>query len=157
VETATQERAASRGFEPSPVPNGDAATFSIGVTQRVIGPLTELSIAAAKENARLAAELHIVALEALHDTQSAVLRRSLAWVDGLTDPMHLYHRGFLESLESTRRALTFMSTTDSWIRRPVSIAAVCSRSAACVTSRAVVLMKVSARRMDSSDSRNPRW
>jgi hypothetical protein len=111
VETATQERAASRGFEPAPVSNGDAATFSIGVTQRVMGPLTELSIAAAKENARLAAELHIVALEALHDTQSAVLRRSLAWVDGLTDPMHLYHRGFLESLESMRRALTFMSTT----------------------------------------------
>lgn len=111
METATQERTGSRSFEPSLAPNGEAAAFSIGVTQRVMGPLTELSIAAAKENARLAAELHIVALEALHDAQSAVLRRSMTWVDGLTDPMHLYHRGFLESLESTRRALTLMSTT----------------------------------------------
>jgi hypothetical protein len=62
--------------------NGDAATFSIGVTQRVIGPLTELAIAATKESAHLAAELQIVALEAC-----------------------------LETLESTRRALTLMGAS----------------------------------------------
>jgi hypothetical protein len=110
VETATQERT-SRAFEQAAMSNGDAATFSIGVTQRVIGPLTELAIAATKESARLAAELQIVALEALHDAQSTVLRRQSAWVEGLTDPLHLYHRGCLETLESTRRALTLMGTS----------------------------------------------
>ena len=101
VETATQERT-SRAFEQAAMSNGDAATFSIGVTRRVIGPLTELAIAATKESARLAAELQIVALEALHDAQSTVLRRQSAWIKGLTD---------LETLESTRRALTLMVTS----------------------------------------------
>jgi len=110
VETATQDRT-SRAFEPATMSNGDVAAFSIGVTQRVIGPLTELSIAAAKEYARLAAELQIVALEALRDAQSIALHRQSAWADGLTDPWHLYHRGCLDTLESTRRTLTLMGTS----------------------------------------------
>ena len=110
METATQERT-SRAFEQAAMSNGDAATFSIGVTQRVIGPLTELAIAAANESARLAAELQIVALEALRDAQSTILRRQSAWVEGLTDPLHLYHRGCLETLGSTRRALMLMGTS----------------------------------------------
>src|SRR5207302_1266328 len=74
VETATQERT-SRAFEQTTAkPNGDAAAFSIGVTQGVIGPLTDLAIVAAKENARLAAELQAVALDALHESQATVLR-----------------------------------------------------------------------------------
>ena len=63
---------------------------AIGVTQRVIGPLTELSMVAAQENTRLAAELQIVALEALHD---------------------LYHRGYLQALDSMQRTLTSMGST----------------------------------------------
>src|SRR5947199_35268 len=61
-----------------------------GVWQRVIGPLTELSMVAAQENTRLAAELQIVALEALHD---------------------LYHRGYLQALDSMQRTLTSMGST----------------------------------------------
>jgi hypothetical protein len=76
----------TRAFEPATISNGDAAAFSIGVTQRVIGPLTELSMVAAKENVRLAVELQIVALET-------------------------YHRGYLEVLDSAQRALTYMATT----------------------------------------------
>ena len=108
METATQERT-SRAFEQTTAkPNGDAAAFSIGVTQGVIGPLTDLAIVAAKENARLAAELQAVALDALHESQATVLRRLSVWPDMLTDPMHLYHRGFLETLDSAQRTLTFV-------------------------------------------------
>ena len=110
METATQERA-SRAFEPATISNGDAAVFSFGVTQRVIGRLTELSMVAAKENVRLAAELQITALEALHESHSAALRRLSAWPDTLTDPLHLYHRGYLEVLDAAQRTLTFMTTT----------------------------------------------
>ncbi len=110
TETATQERT-SRAFEHATMSNGDAAAFSIGLTRWVIGPLAELSIVAAKENARLAAELQIVALEALRDSQSTVLRRQSSWADGLTDPLYLCHREFLESLESTRRTLTFVGAS----------------------------------------------
>ena len=89
MDTATQERTA-RVFEERTKANGDAAALSIGVTQRVIGPLTELSMVAAQENTRLAAELQIVALEALHD---------------------LYHRGYLQALNSMQRTLTSMGST----------------------------------------------
>ena len=109
MDTATQERA-TRPFEPATMSNGDAAARSIGVTQRMIAPLCELSIVTAREHARLAAELHIVALEALHDAQLSILRRP-AWADGLMDPWSLYHRGWLETLESTRRALTVMGAS----------------------------------------------
>ena len=109
METATQERT-TRNFEPATMPNGDAATRSIGVAQRVIASLAELSIVTAREHARLAAELHIVALEALHDAQLSILRRP-AWADGLIDPWSLYHQGLLEALESTRRALTVMGAS----------------------------------------------
>ena len=110
METATQERT-SRGFEHTTAPNGDAAALSIGVTQRVIGPLTEVSIAAAKEHARLATEIQILALEALHESHTAAMRRLSTWPEIAMDPLHLYHRVCLEALDSAHRALTFMGTT----------------------------------------------
>jgi hypothetical protein len=110
VETATQERT-SRTFEPSAMPAGDATAVSLGVAQRVIGTLTELSIVAAKEHARLAAELQIAALEVLRESQSVAMRWPPAWPDGLTDPFRLYHRGLTETLDSAQRALTFMGAS----------------------------------------------
>jgi len=110
VDTATQERT-SRAFEHTTAPNGDAAALSIGVTQRVIGPLTELSIAAAKEQTRLATEIQILALETLHESHSAAMRRLSAWPEISVDPLHLYHRGCLEALDSAQRTLMFMGTT----------------------------------------------
>jgi hypothetical protein len=110
VETATQERT-SRAFEQALVSNGDAAAFSIDVTRQMIGPMTELAIVAAQERTRLAAELQIVALEAIHEAHAAALRRLSVWPDMLTDPLRLYHRGFLETLDSAQRALTLMGTS----------------------------------------------
>jgi len=51
VETATQERT-SRTFEPSTMPDGDATTLAIGVTQRAIGALAELSTQSASGGRR---------------------------------------------------------------------------------------------------------
>jgi hypothetical protein len=110
VDTATQERT-SRAFEHTAPPNGDAAALSIGISQRVIGPLAELSMVAVKENARLATELSILALEAIQESHSAALRRLSAWPDALTDPLHLCHRGCRDALDSAQRALLLMATT----------------------------------------------
>ena len=110
METATQERT-SRTFDEATMPHNDAAAFSLGVAQRLISSLTELSIVAAKENARLAAELQITALEALHDAHSAALRWQPAWSDALTDPLRLYQRGLSETLDSSQRALTLMGAS----------------------------------------------
>jgi len=109
VETATQERT-SRTFEQAAIANGDAAAVAVGATQRVLGSLTELTLATAKENTRLAAELQVAALEALHDSQAAALRRLAAWPE-MMDPLRLCHRGLAETLDSSHRALTFMGTS----------------------------------------------
>ena len=111
METATQERTSSRPFEQSTMPDNDAAAFSLGVAQRLMSSLTEFSIAATKENARLASELQIAALEALHESQSAALRSQPMWSDALTDPLRLFQRGIAESLESGQRALTLMGAS----------------------------------------------
>ena len=110
METATQERT-SRAYEHTTAPNGDAAALSIGVTQRVIGPLTEVSIAAAKEHTRLATEIQILALETLHESHAAAMRRLAAWPETSMDPLNLCHRGWLEALDSAHRALMVMGTT----------------------------------------------
>jgi DNA anti-recombination protein RmuC len=110
VDTATQERT-SRAFEHTAPPNGDAAALSIGISQRVIGPLAELSMVAVQGNARLATELSILALEAIQESHSAALRRLSAWPDALTDPLHLCHRGCRDALDSAQRALLLMATT----------------------------------------------
>ena len=104
METATQERA-TRGFEPLTTPAADA---TIAATQRVIGDLTELSIGVAKENARLVAELQMAAIDAIHESQAAALRWQTLWPEGLTDPLRVYQRAFMETVDSTQRALTFM-------------------------------------------------
>jgi hypothetical protein len=109
LDTATQERTA-RTFEQAATSGSEAAAVSLGITQRLISSLTELSITAAKENARLAAELQTAAMDALHDTQSAALRWQPVWSDAL-DPMRVYQRGLAETLDSTERALNLMSTS----------------------------------------------
>ena len=103
METATQERT-SRTFEQATIANGEAAALSLGITQRVIGPLTELALATAKEHTRLAAELQVAALEALHESQATALRQLAQWPDVAADPLHLWHRGLAESFDSAQRA-----------------------------------------------------
>jgi hypothetical protein len=113
VDTATQERTqerTARTFEQAAAAGSEAAAVSLGVTQRLIGSLTELSVMAAKENARLAAELQTAALDALHDTQSAALRWQPLWSDAF-DPMRFYQRGLAETLDSTERALNLISAS----------------------------------------------
>ena len=110
METATQERT-SRTFEQAAIANGDAAVISLGVTQRIIGPLTELALATAKEHTRLAAELQAAAIEALHEAQTVALRRLAAWPEMMMDPLRLCHRGLADSLDSAQRELTFMGTS----------------------------------------------
>ena len=65
----------------------------------------------AVEDARLAAELQITALEAVHDSHAAALRWQPAWTDALTDPLRLYQRGLAETFESTQRAFALMGTS----------------------------------------------
>ncbi len=104
MDTTTQERA-PREFEQATTHADDQ---TIGATERVIGDLTELSIGAAKENTRLVAELQIAAIDALHESHAAALRWQTMWPTALTDPLRLYQRALMETVDSTQRALTFV-------------------------------------------------
>ena len=99
METATQERT-SRAFEQAADQEDTVEGVQIVLRGRAAAAsderaqLTKIRIFGGKrQGARLAAELQIVALE------------------GLTDPLHLHYRGCLETLESTRRALTLIGTS----------------------------------------------
>ena len=89
--TATQERAA-RAFEQSAMLGDTTATY-LEINQRLIGDLTELSVGTAKENARLVAELQMATIDALHESQAAVLR----W----------HQTAFAELVASTQRTISF--------------------------------------------------
>src|SRR5262245_32390818 len=104
--TTSQERA-TRDFES---PAGHADDAAIGVTQRAIGDLTELSIGLAKENARLMAEVQTTAIDALRESQAAVMRWQALWPQALTDPMGAYQRTCVETIDTTRRALALMGS-----------------------------------------------
>src|SRR6267143_5844005 len=100
METTTQELT-TRGFEQSTIQTDHTP---VGAAERVIGDLTEWSIGAAKESARLVAELQMAVFDALHESHGAALT---TWPVALADPLRLYQRAFMETIDSTQRALTF--------------------------------------------------
>ena len=101
METTTQERS-TRGYEPSTIQTDHTP---VGAAERVSGDLTEWSIGAAKESARLVAELQMAVFDALRESHVAALT---TWPVALADPLRLYQRAFMETIDSTQRALTFM-------------------------------------------------
>jgi len=103
--TATQERAA-RAFEHSAI-LGDTTTAYLEINQRLIGDLTELSVGTAKENARLVAELQMATIDALHESQAAVLRWQAMWPEALMDPLRWHQTALAELVASTQRTISF--------------------------------------------------
>src|SRR5262245_1406242 len=113
--TTTQDRA-TRELESAMMQGGDAA---IGITQRVFGELTELSIGTAKENARLMAEVQAAAIDALRESQTAVLRWPVLWPEALTDPWHVYRKAFAETVDATQRALALTGTNTRLVAQSI--------------------------------------
>jgi hypothetical protein len=103
--TATQERA-TRAFEHSAM-LGDTTAAYLGTNHRMMGDVTELSVGAAKENARMVAELQMAAIDTLHESQAAVLRWQAMWPDALTDPLRWHQSALAELVASTQRTIAF--------------------------------------------------
>jgi len=104
--TATQERTA-RAFEHSATTVSDTTAAYLDINQRMIGDLTDLSVGAAKENARLVAELQMATIDALHESQAAVLRWQAMWPVALTDPLRWHQSALAEMVASTQRTFAF--------------------------------------------------
>jgi hypothetical protein len=103
--TTTQERA-TRAFEHSATTLSDTTAAYLEMNHRMIGDLTELSVSTAKENARLVAELQMAAIDALHESQAAVLRWQEMWPDALTDPLRWQQKALAELVTTTQRTLS---------------------------------------------------
>ena len=72
--------------------------------QKVMRDLVDLSASTAKEGVRLYAELSSSAVEALKESQSYLLRRQGELQEAPRDPLSVYQKGVLESVEGAQKA-----------------------------------------------------
>ena len=72
--------------------------------QRILSQLVELSAGAAKENARLYAELQQTTVDVLRDTQATALRWQSLWTDAFKDPVRFYQQTLVESVDGAQKA-----------------------------------------------------
>src|SRR2546428_7423991 len=94
-------------LEHSASPLSDTTTAYLEANRRMIGDRAELSVGAAKENARLLAELQMATIDALHESHAAVLRWQEMWPDALTDPLRWQQKALAELVATTQRTLSF--------------------------------------------------
>jgi hypothetical protein len=76
--------------------------------RRVLGVLTELSIAAVKETSELLADLQRSSLDAWRDQQDAMVRWHAMWPEMFADPLRWYQKVLLESVDTAQRAFRLM-------------------------------------------------
>jgi hypothetical protein len=88
-------------------------TFSLwaDANQRVLRDLVDLSASTAKEGVRLCAEIQSSAVEAVKEGQAYLLRRQQEWSEAPRDPMSLYQKSVLDSVESVQRTFKLVEGT----------------------------------------------
>jgi hypothetical protein len=72
--------------------------------QKVLRELVDLSASTAKEGVRLYAEIQSSAVEAVKDGQAFLLRRQGDMQDAPRDPVAVYQKNVVESVESAQKA-----------------------------------------------------
>jgi hypothetical protein len=83
-----------------------AEAFSLwaDANQKILRELVDLSAGTAKEGVRLYAEIQSSAVEAVKEGQSYLRRRQDELAEAPRDPMSVYQKGVLESVESAQKA-----------------------------------------------------
>jgi hypothetical protein len=76
--------------------------------QRALREVVELGTATAKEGVRLYAELQQSAIEALRDSQASALRWQTAWQNGAKDPVELYQKALVDSVDGAQKAFKLL-------------------------------------------------
>jgi hypothetical protein len=82
----------------------EAFSMFADANQKIMRDLVDLSASTAKESVRLYAELSSSAVEALKETQSYLLRRQGELQEAPRDPLSVYQKGVLESVEVGQKA-----------------------------------------------------
>ena len=78
--------------------------------QKIMRDLVDLSASTAKEGVRLYAELSSSAVEALKESQSYLLRRQSELQEAPRDPLSVYQKGVLESVEGAQKAFKILES-----------------------------------------------
>ncbi|MBI2017336.1 MAG: hypothetical protein HYS77_17650, partial [Candidatus Rokubacteria bacterium] len=86
----------------------ETMTVWADANQRVLREVVELGAATAKEGVRLYAELQQSAIEAMRDSQAAALRWQTAWQNGAKDPVELYQKALLDSVDGAQKAFKLL-------------------------------------------------
>mgnify|MGYP001614353840 CR=1 FL=1 len=86
----------------------EAMTVWADANQRVLREVVELGAATAKEGVRLYAELQQSAIEAMRDSQAAALRWQTAWQNGAKDPVELYQKALVDSVDGAQKAFKLL-------------------------------------------------
>ena len=78
--------------------------------QKIMRDLVDLSASTAKEGVRLYAELSSSAVEALKESQSYLLRRQGELREAPRDPLSVYQKGVLDSVEGAQKAFKMLES-----------------------------------------------
>ena len=78
--------------------------------QKIMRDLVDLSASTAKEGVRLYAELSSSAVEALKESQSYLLRRQGELQEAPRDPLSVYQKGVLDSVEGAQKAFKILES-----------------------------------------------
>jgi len=78
--------------------------------QKIMRDLVDLSASTAKEGVRLYAELSSSAVEALKESQAYLLRRQSELQEAPRDPLSVYQKGVLESVEGAQKAFKILES-----------------------------------------------
>lgn len=78
--------------------------------QKIMRDLVDLSASTAKEGVRLYAELSSSAVEALKESQSYLLRRQSELQEAPRDPLSVYQKGVLDSVEGAQKAFKILES-----------------------------------------------
>ena len=81
------------------------------VNQGVLRELVKLSATAAKETARLYAELQSSAVDEVRESQAYWLERQSQMQELSKDPVAWYQKGLMESIDGTQKAFRFIEGT----------------------------------------------
>ena len=88
----------------------EAFSMFAEANQKIMRDLVDLSASTAKEGVRLYAELSSSAVEALKESQSYLLRRQGELQEAPRDPLSVYQKGVLDSVESAQKAFKILES-----------------------------------------------
>ena len=88
----------------------EAFSMFAEANQKIMRDLVDLSASTAKEGVRVYAELSSSAVEALKESQSYLLRRQSELQEAPRDPLSVYQKGVLESVEGAQKAFKILES-----------------------------------------------